>query len=70
MSSRSNRTAAGSPLDTSEGMVSGLARPPRSPGEVERNYTGRSIDGLCGLKNFGPDSVMWRQSSWRMPNSP
>lgn len=33
-------------------------------------YTGRSIDGLSAVKYFGPDSVMYKQSSWRTPNSP
>ena len=31
---------------------------------------GRSIDGLCCVKNFGPFSVIYRQSSSRIPNSP
>ena len=41
---------------------------PRGP--VVAGYTGCSIDRDSGVKNFGPASVMYRQSSWRIPNSP
>ena len=35
-----------------------------------RYANGWSIAGLGCVKNFGPDGVMYRQSSRRMPNSP
>ena len=38
--------------------------------EASRYPNGRSIARLCLVKNFGPVSVMYMQSSRRTPNSP
>ncbi len=60
----------GQPSGTTSSGADDYIESPRDVASFSEPYTGRSIDGLRGVNICGPFSVMCKQSSSRIPNSP